>query len=198
MPEEMENKKSKIAVGLGMEYRLGPHRTMNISTHVSQDDSIEDIHKQADILAAVAGRQQAIAELDAYYEELRIETTRLNDARMALDRSHSLNRETKEKLKKEWDKKHNDDLATFEASWNASRKGPYKKQPQHDTHLKNIDNSYKKKLDDLELNYQAEVSNHKSNIGMLEARIEDTNRSVSKREAIVHGSKVPLKLVNEG
>lgn len=198
MPEEVKPN-SGIALGFQLDYKLGPSKNMHASTFVGKDDSIEDINAAIDKVAQVIGRQQAIVELDAFYDELRIETKRLNDAKAALEKAHKEYKENKESFKNDWDKKHDDSLKTFQDNWGASgRKGDYKLQPQHQSALKNIDTSYQEKLSQLEMRYQADTSNHTVNIRTLQERLEDTNRSISKREAIVNGYKKPLKLVNEG
>lgn len=185
-----ETKKAKIGLAIGMNYRLGPHRSMDISSHVYQDDSIEEINAIADKIAEVAARQQAKAELDEFYEALRQETKRHSEAKQSEAKFHQEYTQKVKLTNEALEEEVNRIIAKF-----SGYKTP---QAEQGRKVKEARDKIEKVLSEMTLKYQADCSNHKVNILTLEERINDVNRSISRREAIVSGSKKGLKLVNEG
>lgn len=178
---ETTDKKSRIGVAISLDYRLGPSKNLGISSHVYQDDSIEEINKVVDKLARVAERQQAKAEIVEFYEAFRIETKRNNEAVAALEKAQA-----EYPVKVEATKRALDD----ELHQIAGRFAQYKTTQSKQTELENI---AKSKVDKLlaegERQFQADVSNHKANINSLKDRISDIVASISKREVLIGETK---------
>lgn len=187
---ETTDKKSRIGVAISLDYRLGPSKNLGISSHVYQDDTVEDINKMVDKLAQVAARQQAIAELTEFYEALRIETKRQNEAVIALGK---LQLEYPQKVQAT-NQALEDELGQIRLKF-----ANYKTvQPQQLEKERNAAAKIDKLLAEMERQFQADTSNHKANILSLKDRVDDITASITKRERLINPDSILVDPAKEG
>lgn len=174
---ETTEKKARIGVAISLDSRLGPSKNMQISSHVYQDQSVEEMSEVVDKLALIAERQQAKAEIVEFKEGLRIESKLYEDA---LENLSKLNQEYPVKVQATRQALE-DQIIQIRHSFSH-----YKTVQKQQIEKENIaTGKIDKVLSEMEKHFIADSNNHKATILSLKKRIDDITLSIDKRQKLI-------------
>lgn len=188
MPDETETPSTNIAIGVVYNYRLGPSKELNLSTHFLRDEPDEKINAGLDRIRRLGNRQEAIEELPIFKRKLDSEKRRLAEIEAMIvclnedypSKVEALRAEYKERITGFLNSRQDDFIKR-------GRRGTFEPGPQDQSRMNQLESELDQKLAQLKFDTDGNISTN--NVTAIKTRelIAELELSILDRETLIGG-----------